>query len=128
MQEELIDVLTKIECEALLKQEDISAMDLEALLEARRLKIIDFLLVDTREWMEWLNGRIKGVNFLAPTTSFYNAILEIEDKKAMPIIVYCHSGSRSAYCQKLMLKMGFKQVSNLDYGIMSYRGELLSGE
>ncbi len=119
---------TKEECEKILTKSQINALEVEALLEARELGFIDFNLVDTREWMEWVGHRIKGTDYLVPTTSFYQSIEVLDDKKDIPVVVYCHSGSRSAYCQTIMLSNGFKSVSNLDYGIMSYQGELLSGE
>lgn len=120
--------LTSVDCEELLKKDEISSLELEALLEARELGFIKFNLVDTREWMEWINTRIKGVNYLVPTTSFYGSIEPLKNLKDTPIIVYCHSGSRSAYCQRIMLNMGFKQVTNLDYGISSFGGDTISGE
>ncbi|WP_419765486.1 MAG: ferredoxin-thioredoxin reductase catalytic domain-containing protein [Arcobacter sp.] len=119
---------TKEECENILKKSQISALEVEALLEARELGFINFNLVDTREWMEWVGHRIKGTDYLVPTTSFYQSIEVLDDKKNIPVVVYCHSGSRSAYCQTIMLSNGFKSVCNLDYGIMTYQGELLSGE
>ena len=119
---------TKEECEAILIKEEISANEVESLLEARELGFVDFNLVDTREWMEWVGTRIKGTDFLVPTTSFYQSLEQIENKKDTPVVVYCHSGSRSAYCQRIMLDMGFKSVSNLDYGIVTYQGDVLSGE
>ncbi len=119
---------TKEECKAILTKEQISALEVESLLEARELGFVDFNLVDTREWMEWVGARIKGTDYLVPTTSFYQSLEKIEDKKDTPVVVYCHSGSRSAYCQRIMLDMGFKSVSNLDYGIVTYQGEVLSGE
>ena len=120
--------LTKNECEDLLNKEDISSIELEALLEARELGMVDFLLVDTREWMEWVNARIEGTDYLVPTTSFYNSLEPLNDQKDATIILYCHSGSRSAYCQRVMLNMGFKKVINLDYGIMTWQGDVLRGE
>ncbi len=120
--------LTQNECEKLLEQEEISSLELEALLEAREIGYVKFNLVDTREWMEWIGARIKGVDFLVPTTSFYSSIEQLEDKKNIPTIVYCHSGSRSAYCQRIMLNMGFCRVVNLDYGIMSFSGDVIRGE
>jgi sulfur-carrier protein adenylyltransferase/sulfurtransferase len=120
--------ITKEQCEELLTKKQIDAHELEALLEARDLGFVKFNLVDTREWMEWVGTRIKGTDYLVPTTSFYQSLEQIEDQKAIPTIVYCHSGSRSAYCQTIMLSSGFKSVINLDYGIMTYQGELISGE
>ncbi len=120
--------LTKEECEIILQRDQIDGESIEALLEARDIGFVDFILVDVREWMEWTNRRIKGTDFLVPTTSFYKSLEQIEDQKEKAIILYCHSGSRSAYCQNVMRNMGFKQVANYDYGIMTYRGEMLSGE
>ncbi|MEF3192561.1 MAG: sulfurtransferase [Campylobacterales bacterium] len=118
--------LTKAECERVLAKSQIDADELEALMEARDLGMVDFYLVDTREWMEWKGARIKGTDYLVPTTSFYEAINQIEDK-TKPVVVYCHSGSRSAYCQRIMKDLGFKSVSNLIYGIISWRGEIERG-
>ena len=120
--------LTKDECKELLNKDEINSIELEALLEAREIGYVNFNLVDTREWMEWVQARIKGVDYLVPTTSFYSSIEPLNNQKELPTIVYCHSGSRSAYWQRIMLSMGFKKVINLDYGIMSFRGEMISGK
>ena len=120
--------LTKEECEVLLSKVEINAIELESLLEARELGFVNFNLVDTREWMEWVSNRIKGTDYLIPTTSFYDALAQLMDKRKTPVVVYCLSGSRSAYCQRIMKDMGFKSVANLDYGISSYQGEKERGE
>ena len=120
--------LTKEECEKILAKNEVNSIELESLLEARDLGFIDFNLVDTREWMEWVANRIKGTDYLIPTTSFYDALAQIVDKKKTPVVVYCLSGSRSAYCQRIMKDLGFKSVANLDYGISSYGGEKERGD
>ncbi len=120
--------LTKEECEKLLEKQEVNAVELESLLEARDLGFVKFNLVDTREWMEWVSQRIKGTDYLVPTTAFYQALEQIDDQKDTPVVVYCLSGSRSAYCQRIMLDLGFKSVANLDYGISTFQGECLSGE
>lgn len=119
---------TKTECEEILKKSQVNASEVEALLEARELGFVNFLLVDTREWMEWVGTRIKGTDYLVPTTSFYQSLDQIESKKDVPVILYCHSGSRSAYCQRIMQSNGYETVINFDYGIMTYQGELEAGE
>lgn len=119
--------LSASECDILLKKAQLDSAELEALLDAREAKITDFALVDVREPMEYKHARIRGVDFLVPTTRFYDALEQIAGKKAMPIIVYCHVGSRSAYCQQIMQEMGYKQVGNLTHGIVSYRGEMDHG-
>jgi ferredoxin-thioredoxin reductase catalytic subunit/rhodanese-related sulfurtransferase len=120
--------LTKEECEVLLSHEQLDGDEITSLLEARDLKMIDFILVDVREWMEWNQQRIVGTDVLIPTTSFYNQLEQIENKKEIPIILYCLTGSRSAYCQRVMQDMGWKQVSNFTRGIIAFSGETTSGE
>ena len=78
--------------------------------------------------MEWVGNRIKGTDVLIPTTSFHNALSQLNGKENIPLILYCYSGSRSAYCQRILKHMGFKTVLNLEYGIMAYYGECESGE
>ena len=108
--------------------EQLDGSELEALLEAREDGKIAFNLVDTREWIEWIGNRIKGTDYLIPTTSFHNALSQLNGKENTPVIVYCYSGSRSAYCQRILKHMGYKTVINLEYGIMAYDGECESGE
>ncbi len=119
--------LTKEECEILLKKEQLDGDELEALLEARELGFINFTLVDVREWMEWQQMRIVGTDVLVPTTSFYEALSQIEDKKDEPVILYCLTGSRSNYCMMVMKQNGYSHVCNLTYGIVSFHGERESG-
>lgn len=116
------------ECKTILEQENINNHELISLLEARELGMIDFNLIDVREWMEWNQNRIVGTDYLIPTTSFYKALQQVENQKDKATIVYCYTGSRSAYCQKIMLDMGWKQVANHTSGIIRYHGERTSGE
>ncbi len=119
--------LTHEQAETLLSQEQLDGDELEALLEARELKMIDFALVDVREYMEYQMGHIVGTDALVPTSQFYAKVEEIADKKKKPVIVYCHTGSRSFQVQHAMKSLGFEQVSNLQYGIISFNGETQRG-
>lgn len=116
--------LSKEECETLLAKTNVDSAELEALLEARDLGMVAFRLVDVREWMENQAMRIKGTDVLVPTTSFYESIKQLEGDKETPLIVYCHVGSRSAYCQNVLKDMGFAHVGNLAYGIVGYQGDI----
>ena len=120
--------LTKKECKAILSHEQLDADEIVALLEARSLGIIEFNLVDVRERMEWHQQRIVGTDYLIPTTSFYAQLEQIEDQKNKPTVLYCLTGNRSAYCQRVMLDMGWKHVSNFIYGIITYNGDVISGD
>jgi len=118
--------LTAQECETLLTHSDIDTDELTSLLEARELGMVDFKLIDVREWMEHESGHIKGTDALVPTTSFYNSLEKAELSNDTNIIVYCHVGSRSAHCQRILSdSMEFKSVVNLAHGISGYRGEIV---
>lgn len=116
--------LSQEECALLLQKEQFDGDELMALLEARALGMVDFKLVDVREHMEWQMARIKGADGLIPTSSFFNTLENAKLAKNEKIIVYCHVGSRSAHCQRILNDMGYANVGNLTYGIVSYGGEI----
>ncbi|MEA3417795.1 MAG: ferredoxin-thioredoxin reductase catalytic domain-containing protein [Campylobacterota bacterium] len=114
--------LNREQAEMLLKQEQLDGDELEALLEAREMKMIDFELIDVREHMEFRMGHITGTDLLMPTSQFYAKVEEISAKKQIPLILYCHTGSRSFQVQHAMKSLGFEQIGNLKYGIVSFNG------
>ena len=120
--------LTKEQAEVLLQEEQLDGDELEALIEARKLGMITFTLVDTREFMEFQMGHIIGTDKLVPTSQFYAKVEEeLADKKAEQIILYCHSGSRSFQVQHAMKGLGFEKVGNLRPGIIGFSGETQRG-
>lgn len=86
--------------------------------------MVDFILMDVREQMEFNQSHIVGTDVLVPTSSFYAKIEEFNDKKDEQIILYCLSGSRSHQVQQVMKSLGFKKVGNLSHGIYGYSGEM----
>jgi len=119
--------LTQEQAQTLLKEDQLDGDELEALIEARSLNMIAFTLLDVREFMEFQMGHIVGTDALVPTSQFYVKIEEHTDKKKTPVIVYCHTGSRSFQVQHAMKSLGFEQVSNLQPGIVGYQGETQRG-
>lgn len=115
--------LSKEECEVLIAQSELDGDELEALIEARELGMVAFKLVDVREHMEWQMGHIKGTDKLVPTSSFFQTLDEAKLGKNENIILYCHVGSRSAHCARILADMGFTKIGNLTHGIVSYGGE-----
>jgi len=120
--------LSKEECKFILQKDNINSSQLEQLIEAREKNNIKFNIIDVREWIEWVGYRIKYSNYLIPTTSFYEALKQIENEKEIPSVVYCHIGQRSAYCQNVMRELGFKTVTNLTDGIAGYHGDIVRGK
>ena len=119
--------LTKEQAQTLLKEEQLDGDELEALIEAKKLNMVEFTLLDVRELMEFQMGHIVGTDALVPTSQFYAKIEEHNDKKKTAVIVYCHTGSRSFQVQHAMKSLGFEQVSNLRPGIVGYQGETQRG-
>ena len=71
---------------------------------------------------------IVGTDVLVPTSQFYAKVeVELASKKTEPIIVYCHSGSRSYQVQHAMKGLGFEHVCNLRPGIIGFSGETQRG-
>jgi ferredoxin-thioredoxin reductase catalytic subunit/rhodanese-related sulfurtransferase len=116
--------LTKEEVEILLNKDELDGDELEALLEARELGMVQFKLVDVREHMEWQMGHIKGADKLVPTSSFFAAWEDAKLAKDENIILYCHVGSRSAHVARILKDMGYSKIGNLTYGIVSFPGEI----
>ena len=116
--------LTQEEAEILVNKDELDGDELVSLMEARELGMVNFKLVDVREYMEWHMGHIKGADKLVPTSSFFAALEEAKLDKNENIILYCHVGSRSAHVARIMHDMGFSKIGNLTHGIVSYPGEI----
>jgi sulfur-carrier protein adenylyltransferase/sulfurtransferase len=119
--------LSQEECQALVQKEQLDSDEIVALLEARELGMVEFKLIDVREWMENKGARISGTDHLIPTTSFYDSLSEANLDTNTPVIVYCHVGSRSAHCQRILASMDFKYVGNITHGIVAYQGSIDRG-
>ena len=118
--------LTQDEAEILLMKDQLDGDELESLIEARKLGMVNFTLIDVREKMENDQAHIVGTDALVPTSNFYGGIEAFNDKQAANIIVYCLLGSRSYQVQQAMGTLGFKKVCNLAHGIGSFRGDTQS--
>jgi len=116
--------LTADEAEMLVGKDELDSDEMTSLLEARELGMVDFKLVDVREHMEWQMGHIKGSDKLIPTSSFFPTLEDSKLSKTENIILYCHVGSRSAHCARILGDMGYTKVGNLTHGIVSYGGEI----
>jgi len=120
--------LRQEEAALLLQKEQLDGDELESLMEAKELGMVQFTLVDVREPMEYEMMRIKGTDVLVPTSQFYAKVEEmLGAKKKEQLILYCHSGSRSYQVQHAMKGLGFEKIGNLAYGIISYNGETEKG-
>lgn len=82
----------------------------------------DFLIVDTRNTYEAKIGHFK--NALIPEMVNFrewpNIVKQLEEYKDKPIVTYCTGGIRCEKATAYMVDHGFKNVYQLDGGILNY--------
>lgn len=82
------------------------------------------LLVDVRETRE-IDSKafdVSGQNFMSvPMSRFQSQINEIPTNRK--VIVACNSGSRSAMASRMLVNKGYKNVHNLQNGIIRWERE-----
>ncbi len=82
------------------------------------VKSSSYIVVDVRTAGEYNSGHIKG----AKNIDFYNNFEEMFAKqfpdKNKPYLIYCRSGNRSFYAAKMLSEMGYKDVTNMEGGII----------
>lgn len=77
-------------------------------------------LVDVREPAEVADFNIGGQHI--PLGSIQNMqVDEIENLKEEEVVVYCRSGNRSTQASLIMETLGFKNVKNLQGGMLAWR-------
>ena len=83
------------------------------------LQINDAILVDVRRDDEYINGHIENsINIDYMSDEFVDKTERLD--KNMPIILYCRSGRRSYLSAIKLSENGFKEVYNLEGGILSW--------
>ncbi len=85
-------------------------------------------VLDVRTPEEYKEGFISGA-LLAnwnDQTTFQTEIVSLD--KTQPVYIYCRSGKRSAAAQEWMLANGFKNVVNLEGGILAWNAAGLATE
>lgn len=84
----------------------------------------DVILIDVRTPGEVNAGYIDGADAFIDYNgaSFQSEINKLDKEKTY--VMYCRSGGRSGRAAEFMVKNGFKDVYNLEGGILAYKGEL----
>jgi len=82
-----------------------------------------FVLVDTREDLEWAKGHVPGAIHLGKGIIERDIEKTIPDHNA-PVVLYCGGGFRSALAADNLQKMGYTNVISMDGG---WRGWTESG-
>lgn len=107
---------------------DVTSNDLIKMLADRSDKKIDFLLIDVREYHEYEDRRIDGVDELKPLSRFRDWTEEFFNTNINKQIVFtCRSGNRSGQVTQIFRQNGHTQVMNHIGGIISYGGKTIRG-
>ena len=96
---------------------DISPQDLESQLTQENPPVV----WDVREPEEWLTGRLPQA-VLRPLSQMSNWLPEVIELEGA-IVIYCHSGVRSARLCEWMVEQGLHSVHNLTGGIVRWAEE-----
>ncbi|MDQ6986524.1 MAG: rhodanese-like domain-containing protein [Mariprofundaceae bacterium] len=79
---------------------------------------IPFILLDVRTPEEYAEGHIAGAK-LIPVQVLAEHLNDVPKDKQ--VYVYCHSGKRSARASKLLSGHGFKNIENIEGGIVAWK-------
>lgn len=78
------------------------------------------IFLDVRTPQEWNKGHIKGATHLDIFNDDFEAQLKKLDKTKV-YYVYCAVGGRSAEASDMMVKLGFKNVYNMQGGFNAWQ-------
>lgn len=99
------------------KIDNISVKEMQSL-----LKNGDVQLVDVRTPKEFNSGFIANAENIDYASPSFDQDVNVLDKEK-PVILYCHSGRRSAISTQKLLDAGFSKVYNLEGGILAWKKE-----
>ena len=77
-----------------------------------------YLVIDVREAKEYNEGHLKHATNI-PLADFEKSLDKISAWKEKPVIVYCNTGKKSGEAADILVKNGFKDVTNAD-GVKTY--------
>lgn len=112
-----LSILLIVACSCVKQQEGVSLVDANKF--ETQMKEPTSQIVDVRTAGEFASGHIaNAVNFDVTSGDFETQIATLDKEK--PVMVYCRSGGRSARAAGVLKEKGFKQVYDLDGGIIGW--------
>ena len=95
---------------------DITVEELKQKLDNKE----NFIFIDVREPFEYAEFNLGAK--LIPLSEVMARINELESYKNEEIVIHCRSGKRSATAQSWLQQNGFKNVRNLEGGVLAWIG------
>jgi len=102
---------------SLINNESINQMNSDELIEF--IELNDAILVDVRTEDEYNSGYIENSLNIDYFSNDFSVNADKLDK-SKPIILYCRSGKRSSMSANKISKLGFKEIYNLEGGILEW--------
>ena len=102
---------------SLINNESINQMNSDELIEF--IELNDAVLVDVRTEDEYNSGYIENSLNIDYFSNDFSLNADKLDKST-PIILYCRSGKRSSMSANKISKLGFKEIYNLEGGILEW--------
>ena len=112
----LLVAFTIFSC-SLINNESINQMNSDELIEL--IELNDAVLVDVRTEDEYNSGYIESSLNIDYFSNEFSVNADKLDKNT-PIILYCRSGNRSSMSANKISKLGFKEIYNLEGGILEW--------
>jgi len=82
----------------------------------------DVQLVDVRTPEEFAEGHLENAINIDITANDFDTKITALDKEK-PVMVYCKAGGRSAKASSRLNELGFKNISDLEGGIINWNSE-----
>ncbi len=94
---------------------DINVDELKQKLDQKE----SFIFIDVREPHEYEEFNLGAE--LIPLGDVMKIIAQYEDRKEEEIVVHCRSGARSGQAKNFLTEAGFKNVRNLEGGVLAWK-------
>jgi rhodanese-related sulfurtransferase len=78
------------------------------------------VVLDVRTKEEHAEGALEGAVLIPFTDADFQERVKKELKPEQPLLVYCRSGGRSAKAVKVLQEAGFKQIREIDGGVIAW--------
>ena len=102
-------------CQSISKEIKITPVELNEVLQSNE----GMQLVDVRTKEEYQTSHLKNAtNFDFYSESFADSLKTLDASK--PIYIYCRSGGRSGNSVEQLKKLGFKEIYDLEGGILNW--------
>ncbi len=107
------------------KSKKITSITTEELAEKLDSTNENVLFVDVREVDEFKTGHVEGMINVPLSTLKENYTQIPTDSE---VVLFCRSGNRSMQAAEILQDLGFEKITNVEGGIISWKGPIVNGK